>query len=101
MPTGKRDKLLSVLRRLALSLSELLIRFADETEVKLQAIEEARKEGFREGYQKAKDEFGLTYPCPKCGRPVMVTSETSKSLASKYLAAHGPGHAECSKKTAT
>ncbi len=98
LPTEKRDKLLSVLQRLGLSLSDLLINIADETEIKLKPLDEARRDGYREGYEKARNSFAVTYPCPQCGSPVTITSQGTKTLVSKYLTQYGPGHAECPQK---
>ena len=42
LPKEKRDKLLAVLRSLGLSLANLLVSFADEYEVKVKPINEAR-----------------------------------------------------------
>jgi hypothetical protein len=98
LPTEKRDKLLSVLQRLGLSLRSLLISIADELEIKLKPLDEARRDGYREGYEKARSMFAVTYPCRKCSGPVAITSQQSKAAVSKFMTEHGAGHAECPKK---
>ncbi len=98
LPKDKRVKLRLVLQRLNLSLSNLLIKTADDVEIKLKPLEEARQDSYREGYEIAKSKFEVTYPCPKCGSPVTITSQVSKSLVSKYLKQCGPGHEKCPKK---
>ena len=93
LPKEKRDKLLAVLRSLGLTLAHLLINFADEYEVKVKPLDEAR----REGYEEAKNRFIVAYLCRKCGKPIPITSPKAKAAAASYMVEHGWGHTECPK----
>jgi len=94
LPKEKRDKLLAVLRSLGLNLANLLVSFADEYEVKVKPINEARQAG----YEEAKNRYMVTYPCSVCGELIPLTSPKAKQAASRYMTDHGWGHAECHKQ---
>lgn len=99
MPREKRDKLFAVLKKLNLSLTQLLIAFADENEIKLKPLEQAKKEGYEEGYAVAKEKYGVPFACAKCGKPVYITSPKSKALAGRFMTENGWCHAGCLKLT--
>ena len=94
MPKEKHDKLLAVLRSLGLSLTNLLVSFADEYEVKVIPINEAKKEG----YEEAKNLYMVTFPCDVCGKPIPIKNPKTKEAVSKYMTEHGWAHAECRKR---
>ena len=91
LPKEKRDKLFAVLRSLGLSLANLLVSFADEYEIKVIPINEAR----RAGYEEAKNCYMVTYPCRICRGLMSITSPKSKEAASKYMTEHGWVHTKC------
>ena len=91
LPVEKRDKLLSVLRRLGLSLRNLLIGVADETGIKLKPVDEARKAG----YEEAKNLYMVPYPCSECGEMMAITSKKAKEAVMEFMIEHGWGHAKC------
>ncbi|MFH0768833.1 MAG: hypothetical protein V1932_04625 [Chloroflexota bacterium] len=91
MPTNKRDKLFVVLVRLSLTLAQLLIRFADEMEIKTRPLEEVRKEGF----QQARKIYRVYYPCQKCGRQILINTPEERAAASKYMVENGWSHQQC------
>jgi hypothetical protein len=97
MPREERNKLLIVLKKLNLSLPQLLVAFADENEIKLKPIEQAKKEGYEEGYASAKEKYGVPFACAKCSKPVYITSPKSKALVGKFMTEHGWCHAGCLK----
>ena len=94
LPIEKRDKLLSVLRRLGLSLRNLLIGVADETDIKLQPIDEA----WKEGYAAAKQKFMVPFPCAICDEPLPITGAKAKKAAGQLMSDAGWGHTECHKR---
>jgi cytochrome c551/c552 len=95
IPKDKRAKLLSVLQRLGLSLTNLLINIADELEIKLKSLDEARQEGYQKGYEEAKKTFAVTYACGICHKPIAIRSPNAKEAAAKYMVEHRWGHQEC------
>ncbi len=103
LPVEKRAKLLSVLRSLGLTLANLLIRFADETEIKLKTVDDVRQEGFvngyGKGYEEARKKYEVTYPCRKCGKLMAITSPKAKAAAARYMAEHGWVHTQCPGET--
>ena len=94
LPIEKRDKLLSVLRRLGLSLRNLLIGVVDETDIKLKPIDEARKTG----YEEAKERYMVLFPCDTCGELLPITSPKAKKVAGQLMSDAGWGHATCHRK---
>lgn len=94
LPKEKRDKLLAILRSLGLNLANLLVSFADEYEVKVIPINEARQAG----YEEAKNLYMVTFPCDVCGKPIPIKNPKTKEAASKYMTEHGWAHAECHKR---
>ena len=94
LPKEKREKLLSLLKTMDITQTQLLLHFIDEYEIKIMPVEEARKKGFLE----AKAIYMVTYNCPKCGTPIPIVGDSAKQAASKYMAEHGWGHTECSKR---
>jgi hypothetical protein len=97
MPREERNKLFAVLKKLSLSLAQLLVAFADEYEIKLKPIEQAKKEGYEEGYAGAKEKFGVPFACAKCGKTLYITSPKSKVLAGRFMTENGWCHAGCLK----
>ncbi len=91
MPIDKRDRLMVVLERLNMTLSQLLITFADEQEVTTRPLAEARKQGFLD----AKEMFAVFYPCPKCGKQIPITSLKEKAAVVQYMTEHGWAHQQC------
>ena len=91
VPVEIRDKLKLVLRKQGTTLTKVLIAVANEQELKLKPIEEARKAGFEE----ARNLYMVTYPCSICGKPTSLTSPKAKEVASKFMTEHGWGHAKC------
>ena len=94
MPKEKRDKLLAVLRSLGLSLTNLLVSFADEYEVKVIPINEAKKEG----YEEAKNRYMVPFPCSECGEMIPITGKKAKEAVMEFMIEHGWRHAECHKQ---
>ncbi len=86
-----RDKLLEVLPKLGMSLSDAFKVLAGELEVKAGPIDEAR----RQGYEEAKKLYMVTYQCFICGKPLVITSPETKRVVSKFLTTHGWGHKKC------
>jgi predicted RNA-binding Zn-ribbon protein involved in translation (DUF1610 family) len=91
MPIDKRNRLMVVLERLGLTLTQLLIKFADEQEITTRPLAEARKQGFLE----AKEMFAVYYPCPKCGKQIPINGVEAKAAAAQYMAEHGWAHRQC------
>jgi hypothetical protein len=67
---------------------------------RLRHTEEGRKLGFAEGYQRgyaeAATKFGLPYPCPGCGEPIVLEAgDEDACRALELLAQEGWGHKDC------
>ncbi len=91
MPKEKRDKFYANLAKSGRSVSDALNSLADDLELKVRPIDEAR----RAGYEEAKNLYMVTYPCSGCGEPIPITSPKSKDAASRYMHEYGWGHAKC------
>ena len=68
-------------------------------EVKVSKDEEAKRqgyeEGFKKGYEEAEELYKVTYPCKICRRTLVVTSAKAKEAIRRYMLEHGWGHADC------
>jgi hypothetical protein len=68
-------------------------------EVKLSAKKEVRQKAYEEGqlngYELAKSEYKVTYPCSICGKLIEVTTEREKKAIRGYMREHKWGHANC------
>ncbi len=95
MRSEDREKLKAVLRRLKLTLPQLLIAFANEYEV---LLDETRDEYYGEGYAESMKKYAVHYTCSKCGRPVYLSSPEGKTVAGDFLTKQGWGHKKCPKK---
>jgi len=93
MPIDKRNRLMAVLARLNMTLSQLLITFADEHEVTTRPLVEVRKEGFLE----ARKMFGVWYPCRKCGKQTLINTPEEKIAAARHMVEDGWAHQQCPK----
>ncbi len=91
VPKETRDKLLEVLPKLGMSLSDAFTVLAGELEVKAVPIDEAR----RQGYEEAKKLYMVTYQCFICGKTIAITNPETKRVVSKFLTTHGWGHTKC------
>jgi len=94
MPKEKRDKFYANLAKSGRSVSDALNSLADDLELKVRPIDEAR----RQSYEEAKNHYMVTYPCSVCGKLIPLTSTKAKEAASKCMTDHGWGHAECHKR---
>jgi len=95
MSIGNRDKLRLVLQKQGTTLAKVLIAFANEQELKLKPLEEARKTG----YEEAKRLYMVTYPCDVCGKRIVITDFEAKEAVGHYMHNDGWGHAACHNKT--
>ena len=95
IPLATRDKLVSNLGVLGMSLPEGLKHLAGELEVKAKPVEEAKKEGFQQGYQKAQSIFMVSYPCFGCGKLIFVKTPEEKKAIMSYMKENKWGHEEC------
>lgn len=68
-------------------------------ELKVSKEQEARGEGFEEGfgdgYEAAESLYKVTFPCSVCRKTIAVTDKTTKEAVKRYMVEHGWGHAEC------
>ena len=69
------------------------------TEVRLKKLEEAKKQGWDEGYKKgfadAKLRYRVIYRCSVCEKALEVTSKEEKEAISEYMREKGWAHQEC------
>ena len=71
--------------------------------VKLPAIERlsyenGRKRGQDDGYNRAREEFEITYPCSVCGKPMNMEPGDKDHIAMRgYMKEHGWHHGDCGK----
>jgi len=94
MPKEKRDKFYANLAKSGRSVSDALNSLADDLELKVRPIDEARKAS----YEEAKNLYMVTFPCDVCGKPIPIKNPKTKEAASKYMTEHGWAHAECHKQ---
>jgi len=94
MPKEKRDKFYANLAKSDRRVSDALNSLADDLELKVIPIDEAR----RQGYEEAKNLYMVTFPCDVCDEPIPITNLKTKEAVSKYMTEHGWGHAECNKQ---
>jgi hypothetical protein len=89
-----REKLRLVLRKQGTTLTKLLIAIANEQELKLKPLEEARVTG----YQEAKRLYMVYFHCDVCGKPILINNPKIKEAVRQYLSDAGFGHSECHNK---
>ena len=69
------------------------------TEVRLKKLEEARKQGWDEGYKKgfadARLRYRAIYHCSVCGQMIEVTIKEEKEAIREYMQEQGWAHTEC------
>ena len=94
MPKEKRDKFYANLAKAGRSVPDALNSLADDLELRVRPIDEAR----RQGYEEAKNHYMVTYPCSVCGKLIPLTSPKAKEAVSRYMTEYGWGHAECHKQ---
>ena len=94
MPKEKRDKFYANLAKSGRSVSDALNSLADDLELKVRPIDEAR----RQGYEEAKNRYMVTYPCSLCGKLISLTSPKAKEAVIRYMTDCGWGHTECHKQ---
>jgi hypothetical protein len=86
-----RDKLLSNLEVLGMSMSKALKVLAGELEIKAKPVEEATHEGF----QRAKKLYMVSYPCSRCGKTIPISDPKTKAVVAKYMSEAGWHHSRC------
>lgn len=83
------------------------VQQADTSRVYQAAYSEGHKEGYEEGHEdgyvegekagwnSAKEDFLVTFPCSICGEIIPVNTAKVRKAASQYMVEHGWGHKEC------
>jgi len=94
MPKEKRDKFYANLAKSGRSVSDALNSLADDLELKVRPIDEARGQGFEDAMKL----YMVTYPCNICGKPIHITSPKAKEAVREFMIKQGWGHAACHKR---
>jgi hypothetical protein len=97
LPLASRDLLLAKMKTLNMSLPEAFKVLTGDLQIKAKPIEEAKKEGFQQGYQKALSIYMVSYPCSRCGKLLFVTTAEEKRAIKSYMKENNWGHEECTK----
>lgn len=92
-----QDRLQAVKKAEGKSNADVLKAGVGLLEVKVRQEEEVRLEGYKKGYEDAKNRFEVTFPCSVCGKMISITNPKAKEAVSRYMTEHGWGHAECHK----
>ncbi|MBW1717052.1 MAG: hypothetical protein JRJ77_14745 [Deltaproteobacteria bacterium] len=95
MPKEKRDRFYANLAKSGRSVSDAMNSLADDLELKIIPIDEARGQGFEDAMKL----YMVTYPCNICGNPIHITSRKAKDAVMRYMVEHRWGHAECHERT--
>ncbi|MGD1119802.1 MAG: hypothetical protein ABR886_09990 [Dehalococcoidales bacterium] len=95
LPKEKQEKLMVLIKSMNITLPKLLLHFIGEYEIKIMPVEEARKKGIIQGYQKAKDIYAVKYSCSNCGKEITVTSDEEKKVIRKFMADNKWHHISC------
>ena len=90
-----RDKLRLVLRKQGTTLPKVLIAFANEQEIKLKSIEDAKKASYELGFRDAKVSFAVSFPCPKCGHTIFVNGPEQIAQIRELIIKARLAHPEC------
>ena len=95
VPIEARDKLLTNLAKLGMTISDALMALAGELEVKVVPVEEERLKGYKQGYEEAMKKYMVPYRCFVCEKTIIITSPETKKVVSKFLTEHCWGHTKC------
>jgi hypothetical protein len=81
------------------SFADIFMAGLGKMEARAKKLEEARKQGYDEGYQKgfneAKLRYRVIYKCDICGQPIEITSPETKEAVSKYMRENSWGYTSC------
>jgi hypothetical protein len=95
LPIVTRDILLSKLKIHNMSLTEAFKVLTSDLQIKAKPVEEAKEDGFQEGYQKAQSIYMVSYPCSGCGKLIFVKTLEEKRAITGYMKDNHWGHQEC------
>lgn len=99
LPKDKREKLLAMLKTMDVTLPQLILNFIGEHEIKIQPIEIIKGTSFRaglgKGYQQAVKNCAIKYPCSKCGKEIVVSTEEEKKAIRGFMTESGWRHGDC------
>jgi len=79
-------------RKTGKSVADILkeaIRIQDES------YELARLEGHEEGFNEAKSQYRISFPCGVCGQEIEITNEDTKQAVRGYMVGQRWGHSSC------
>lgn len=98
VPKDIRDRLIA-LRENGESVADVLKMGLGLIEAKIGAEEKLKKrahdEGFRAGYEEAKDRFAVEFVCSVCGESLAITDRDLKLITAGLLQKNNWGHLEC------
>ena len=93
-----QERLLDILKAQHMSLKELVLAAADKRWPRVKKAVDACEDAFEEGYEDAKLEYRVVYPCAICGEPMEATSDEEKHAVAQYMHDHGWAHGPCQEK---
>jgi len=69
----------------------LAVKVRREQEIR----EEAYQAGRLKGFDDAEQMFSVSYPCPGCGKQIVVNTKEEKEFIKRKMREHGWGHRDC------
>ena len=93
------DLLKQRLEKLKISFATFVKDALGRLEIKMSDIEEARDEGYSQGYNQAKEEYQIWYYCYFCREQISIdpNSKSHKAIL-RYMHEHKWGHTSCHEK---
>ena len=60
-----------------------------------ESYELAYLQGYDEGFNEAKSQYRISFPCSVCGQEIEITNEDTKQEVRGYMVEHKWGHSSC------
>ena len=99
IPQADYDLLKQRLKELNISFATFVKNALERLEIKMTDIDEAKNEGYKQGYEQAQKDHQIWYYCNVCQERINISpnGESHKALI-QYLKEHGWGHVSCHEK---
>ena len=99
IPQADYDLLKQRLKELNISFATFVKNALERLEIKMTDIDEAKNEGYKQGYEQAKKDHQIWYYCNVCQERINVTPNgKSHEAIIQYMKEKRWGHAECHEK---
>lgn len=95
LPLEIRQKLMTNLKTMTITLPDAFKILAGELEIKARPVEATWQKGYQQGFKTAREKYQVIYSCTKCGTLLTVSTPEEKDAIKQFMKEAGWCHSDC------